>query len=167
MIESGYAGVTSRHIAEKAGLKSQLVHYYFPTMDALFVTLYAQVVEELAQRQDEVFKSPKLARALWDLTSDPKRVALTYEFVALANHRKSIRSAIEASGNRFREGDIKIISLILRKNGFGSISWLPVVAAILLESLARGLTLQNAMGITSGHPVVIAAVDRIIDWLDR
>src|SRR5580693_6739527 len=40
MTEEGYAAVTSRRVAEKAGLKSQLVHYYFGTMDELFVAVY-------------------------------------------------------------------------------------------------------------------------------
>ncbi|MDT5336021.1 MAG: hypothetical protein QOD90_1526, partial [Mycobacterium sp.] len=31
MIEDGYAAVTSRRVAERAGLKPQLVHYYFRT----------------------------------------------------------------------------------------------------------------------------------------
>ena len=37
MRESGYAAVTSRRLAAKAGLKPQLVHYYFRTMDDLFL----------------------------------------------------------------------------------------------------------------------------------
>ena len=37
MLEEGYAAVTSRRVAEKAALKPQLVHYYFRTMDDLFL----------------------------------------------------------------------------------------------------------------------------------
>ena len=40
MRDEGYAAVTSRRVAEKAGLKPQLVHYYFRTMDDLFLELY-------------------------------------------------------------------------------------------------------------------------------
>ena len=39
MREEGYAAVTSRRVAAKAGLKPQLVHYYFRTMDDLFIAL--------------------------------------------------------------------------------------------------------------------------------
>ncbi|MBV8930828.1 MAG: helix-turn-helix transcriptional regulator, partial [Mycobacteriaceae bacterium] len=31
LLEDGYAAVTSRRVAERAGLKPQLVHYYFRT----------------------------------------------------------------------------------------------------------------------------------------
>ena len=39
MREEGYAAVTSRRVAQRAGLKPQLVHYYFRTMDELFLAL--------------------------------------------------------------------------------------------------------------------------------
>jgi AcrR family transcriptional regulator len=40
MLEEGYAAVTSRRVAEKAALKPQLVHYYFRTMDDLFLAAF-------------------------------------------------------------------------------------------------------------------------------
>ena len=40
LLEEGYAAVTSRRVAAKAGLKPQLVHYYFRTMDDLFVAVF-------------------------------------------------------------------------------------------------------------------------------
>ena len=33
MVEDGYAAVTTRRVAAKAGLKPQLVHYYFQSME--------------------------------------------------------------------------------------------------------------------------------------
>ena len=35
LLEEGYAAVTSRRVGARAGLKPQLVHYYFRTMDDL------------------------------------------------------------------------------------------------------------------------------------
>src|SRR5205823_13649069 len=40
LLEEGYAAVTSRRVAAKAGLKPQLVHYYFRTMDDLFIEVF-------------------------------------------------------------------------------------------------------------------------------
>jgi TetR/AcrR family transcriptional regulator len=36
MLEEGYPAASSRRVAEKAGLKHPLVHYYFHGMDELF-----------------------------------------------------------------------------------------------------------------------------------
>src|SRR5206468_95194 len=42
MLEDGYAAVTSRRVAERAGLKPQLVHYYFRTMDEMFIEVFRE-----------------------------------------------------------------------------------------------------------------------------
>ena len=46
LLEEGYASVTSRRVAEKAGLKPQLVHYYFRTMEDLFLAVFHRRAEE-------------------------------------------------------------------------------------------------------------------------
>ncbi len=46
MLEEGYAAVTSRRLASKAGLKPQLVHYYFRTMEELFLEVFRRRAEE-------------------------------------------------------------------------------------------------------------------------
>ena len=37
--EDGYAALSARSVAERAGLKHQLVYYYFATMDDLLLSL--------------------------------------------------------------------------------------------------------------------------------
>src|ERR1700756_1229947 len=46
LLEEGYAAVTSRRVAERAGLKPQLVHYYFRTMEDLFLAVFHRRAEE-------------------------------------------------------------------------------------------------------------------------
>ena len=46
LFEEGYAAVTSRRVGAKAGLKPQLVHYYFRTMDDLFVEIFRRRADE-------------------------------------------------------------------------------------------------------------------------
>ena len=42
MLEEGYAAVSSRKVASRAGLTSQLLHYYFRTMDDLFIAVFVR-----------------------------------------------------------------------------------------------------------------------------
>lgn len=167
MTQSGYAAVTSRAVAERAGLKSQLVHYYFQTMDDLFVAVYRRVVDEITERQKAVLSADRPLRALWDLTSDPEGVTLTYELVALANHRKALRAEIAVIGNRLREGSVEILTRALERKGLSTTVWLPVLSALLFESLARSFSLQEAMGVTVGHAEAREMIDRLIDFLDH
>ena len=51
MLEEGYAAATSRRVAAKAGVKPALVHYYFPSMDELFLAVLRAGAEINLQRQ--------------------------------------------------------------------------------------------------------------------
>ena len=46
MVDEGYAAATSRRVAAKAGVKPALVHYYFPSMDDLFVAVLRDKAED-------------------------------------------------------------------------------------------------------------------------
>ena len=53
MLEEGYAAATSRRVAAKAGVKPALVHYYFPSMDDLFLAVLRAGAEVNLDRQRE------------------------------------------------------------------------------------------------------------------
>src|SRR5215471_9902657 len=85
LLEEGYASVTSRRVAARAGLKPQLVHYYFRTMDDLYLDVFRRRAEaNLARVEQAVAQDPSLG-ALWRLNAaDPGAAVFTTEFVALA-----------------------------------------------------------------------------------
>src|SRR5215470_9049592 len=57
MLEEGYAAVTSRRVAEKAGLKPQLVHYYFRTMGELYLAVFRRRADQGLEAQSAALKS--------------------------------------------------------------------------------------------------------------
>ena len=65
MLEEGYPAASSRRVAEKAGLKHQLVHYYFHGMDELFTASFRRSAERGLRVQAEALKSPQPLWALW------------------------------------------------------------------------------------------------------
>ena len=93
MLEEGYAAVSSRRIASRAGLPNA-IHYYFETMDDLFIELFRRGAARSLERQSEVLASAQPLWAFWDLLLDRSNGDLNTEFIALANHRKAIRSEI-------------------------------------------------------------------------
>src|SRR5689334_15456522 len=102
LLEEGYAAVTSRKVAARAGLKPQLVHYYFATMDDLFIALVRHGAEINLSRQAKALASPDPLRALWDFATDPAGATFTMELGALANHRKAIRAELASYAEKFR-----------------------------------------------------------------
>lgn len=113
MLEEGYAAATSRRVAAQAGVKPALVHYYFPSMDDLFVAVLQAGAEANLSIQQDAFADDSPLHALWELNS-AQGAALWMEFMALANHRKAIRSEIAGYADRFRELEEAAMASALR-----------------------------------------------------
>src|SRR6188508_2133338 len=92
LLEEGYAAVTSRRVAARADLKPQLVHYYFRTMDDLFLEVFRRRAEANVARIEKAVGDEPSLRDLWALNADPRGAAFMIEFVALAKHRPEIRA---------------------------------------------------------------------------
>ncbi len=117
MLAEGYAAVSSRRVAAEAGLKPQLVHYYFKTMDDLFLAMFRRRGDEGLVRQAAALASEQPVRALWEFSIDDAGTAMTMEFVALGNHRKEIRSEIAKYAGLLRDGQIASLATILDAAG--------------------------------------------------
>src|SRR5262245_21023139 len=162
MLEEGYAAATSRRVAAKAGVKPALVHYYFRTMDDLFLALFRKGAEAGLKRYEEALASDQPLRALWELSSEPNGTALLSEFQALANHRKAIRTEIVDYGERFRAMQIKALTGILGDAGV-DLDGVPAAAlAFIITAVAQLLTTEDVLGITAGHAETLALVERLL-----
>jgi AcrR family transcriptional regulator len=167
MLEEGYAAVTSRRVAARAGLKPQLVHYYFRTMDDLFLALYRRRADQGLERQARAFESPQPLWALWDLSCDPRGAALTMEFVALANHRKEIRAEFAVSAERYRAEQVAGLHAVLERHGVGVDQVPPLVLSVLMTSISQVLVIEHAsLGMTTGHAETISFVEELLRRLE-
>src|SRR5690606_18495282 len=57
MLREGYAGVTSRSVAAEVGINPPLVHYYFATLDDLFVAVLRRRAETNIERMRAALES--------------------------------------------------------------------------------------------------------------
>ena len=170
MLEEGYAAVTSRRLAERAGLKPQLVHYYFRTLEDLFLGVFRRRADEGLEVQARALESPQPLWALWRFGTDPTATRITMEFAALANHRKSMRAEIAYYAERFRDEQRKAISTALQRYGidadrdFGEVP--PVVWSVLITSVSRVLVMEQELGMSAGHKETVELVERYLRRLE-
>ena len=161
MLEDGYAAATSRRVAAKAGVRPALVHYYFPSMDDLFLAVLREGAETNLLRQREALADDEPLHALWTL-NNAHGARLLMEFMALANHRKEIRSEIVAYAARFGELEESAVTLAMRAHGVDMAEFPPVVMSMIVTSLARILVLERSLGITRGHADVTDFIERML-----
>lgn len=166
MLDEGYAAVTSRRLAHKAGLKPQLVHYYFRTMDELFLAVFRRRAEEGLAVQAQALQSAQPLWALWRFGTDPGFTRISMEFMALANHRKEMRTEIAYYAERFREEQRRAVTGALRRYGVKVDDVPPVVWTVLMTSLSRFLVLEQALGMSAGHAETLELVESYLRRLE-
>ena len=166
LLEEGYAAVTSRRVGARAGLKAQLVHYYFRTMDDLFTEVFRRRAEENLARFERAMAADPSLRTLWRLNADPRGAAFSIEFVALANHRKVIRVEIARYAERFRAAQLEALTAALAADGITTDQLPPIVALLMMTGLSQVLALEDALGVTAGHDATVSFVQSVIDRLE-
>lgn len=154
----GYSAVTSRRVAAQAGLKPQLVHYYFRGMDELYLAVFRRGADENLARLSAALDAPQPLRALWEMIRDPRGTRFMAEFTALAQRSEPVRAEIARYAEQFRRMQMEALSRHLAERGIEP-RIQPVVASVLMVSLSSVLASETALGITFGHAETEALVE--------
>ena len=166
MLEEGYAAVTSRRVAQKAGLKSQLVHYYFRTMDDLFLEMFRRQAEAGLVHQRELLSSARPLRALWEFNTESASTKFTVEIAALANHRKAIRAEIARYSELFRAAQLEVVSAVVDRDKIPPEVCDPTALVVLMTAIARVMSMEKNLGFSLGHKETVAYMERRLDELE-
>ncbi len=164
MLEEGYAAVSTRRVAKDAGLKAPLVHYYFKTTDDLFLEVYHRAVTQELEKLDGATSSEDALRVIWDSYRNSERTALAVEFMALANHRKSIGAEIARATEEARAQRARALEQLVDMDSVVPAGTSGEALSVLLIGIARTLVMEEGVGISLGHEDAIAFVEW---WLER
>jgi len=166
MLEEGYAAVSTRRVAAKAGTDKALVHYYFGTMDELFIAVFRRSAERGAERFRDALASPHPLWAMWDAMHDRPTTALMTELIALANHRKAVKTVMVENSRKFRHMQLDRLASALESYGVDPKEWPPAAVIVLLSGISRYLRTDESFGIDIGHDETIELVERHIQALE-
>jgi len=164
MLEEGYPSVTYRALATKARVTPSLVQYYFPSLDDIFVAAIKRYSERglkhLAESLERRAENP--LRAVWEYSWEEATGALITEFMALGNHRESVRTEIAAVTESVRRMQLGALVAKYGKNArpIGDLS-LPALQ-LLMSGLPKLLNLEKGIGVKSAHADVTKAFERYI-----
>jgi AcrR family transcriptional regulator len=162
MIEEGYAAVTTRRVAARAGLKPQLVHYYFASMDDLLLALVRRATARSRDAFARALASPKPLRALWEVSSDPDVTALTAEMMALANHRKAVQNELAEGARRLRRMQVDALAKLLAQLGVTNDVVRPDALMVVIASVSRVMVMEKSLGVSTGHKNTLAVVEHYL-----
>jgi AcrR family transcriptional regulator len=167
MLEEGYASVTSRRVGARAGISAPLIHYYFHSMDDLFVELFRRHADQALEVQSRVLSSDDQPLwALWEWTYDQGTTVLNQEFLALANHRKDVRDEIVEYAAKAHRIRLEAITRAFEARGIDTKAWPPLAISLLSETIAYGLASEKSYGIDTGHAELVAVIQRLLRTLE-
>ncbi|KPM51788.1 TetR family transcriptional regulator [Frankia sp. R43] len=166
MREDGYAAVSSRTVAKSAGVTPALIHYYFPTLDDLFVALFRRGAERNLERQEVLLASSQPLHEIWALVTDAARTALLTEFMALGNHRKIIRDEIAEYSKRSRRQLTDLLTSRMAQYEPGLAEIPPPALIFLIGAVSRAFVSEQAIGVSEGHAEMLELVERLLARLE-
>lgn len=129
-------------------------------MDDLFVEVLRAGADVALDRMRAALTDDDPLRTLWEINSDTRMTSLNTEFMALANHRKAIRTELKAYAERVRDIETAAVTVALRANGVDLAEYPPIAISILIAQTARNLCNESAVGVTQGHDELRALIDR-------
>ncbi len=160
--EAGYAAVTARQVASRAGLKPQLLYYYFHTMDDLVLAVVRGLNQKRLERFARALASRQPLRALWELNSNSSGASLSSELMSLAVRREALRAEIVRSAELFRRMQIQALSRLLGEQGVDQKAFPAAGIVMLAAALARTIVTESALGLSVGHAEALMFVERAI-----
>ena len=163
LVEVGYDGVSTRRLAEEAGVNHGLVHYYFGSIENMLVRMLERFTDRLVARQRELYASDlpfveKWRTAMRYLTSDD----LTYEKIwlelqALGWNHDELRERLARVNEEWRSVLLEAFEEPRRELGID----MPLEALVsLVMTFNLGMMLERLGGIDAGHR-------ELLDWIER
>lgn len=165
VIESeGCAAVTARRITSDLQLSRYSVHYYFGTIDELFVAIMRHESEKAKNWYAEVLASDNPLRLIWEhpATSDPK----IFEFSVLARRSETIAAEIKRSIDELNRIFVTAIERHLEMRGITP-TVPPIAIVTITLSVSRALGESSTFGVEAGHRETRAIVEEWIETFER
>jgi len=164
LIEQGYGAITTRKLAEQAGVNHGLVHYYFGSMEEVMVQVLERFTARLIERQRAMYSTdhPFLDkwRTAWgfqeeDLASGYSKIWL--ELQAAAWNRPELRQRVQQVNEEWRQVLTEALAPALREYRFDALSLEAAVSLVM--TMAQGYALERLSNITEGHAMLLSEID--------
>ncbi len=100
---------------------------------------------------------------LWEYSRDESTAALTTEFLALGNHRKSIRAEIAEVTEQVRRLQLETLRKASAGKGVTIGELTPDALLFLLTGIPKLIRLEEGVGVETAHIDIVRAFERYLD----
>ncbi len=162
LVSVGYAGITTRALAEEAGANHGLVHYYFGSMENLLARVLERFTERIIERQRAMYAAPevpfvdKWRTAMRYLDADREYQKVWCELQALAWNRPGLRERVAHVNAEWRAALREALAEPRERYGIA----MPLDALVsLVMTFNEGIILERLSGIETGQRELLRWID--------
>jgi AcrR family transcriptional regulator len=165
LVESGHASVTTRRLAEEAGVNHGLVHYYFGSIENVLARTLERFTSRLIERQRVLYAAEgpfvdKWRRAMSYLEADARYQKIWLELQALAWNRPELRARIAHVTGEWRAVLTEAFAQARAERELD----IPLPALVaLVATFNQGIMLERLIGIDEGHAELLAWIEEVLD----
>ena len=166
LVEVGYAGITTRKLAEEAGVNHGLVHYYFGSIENVLVRTLERFTDRQIARQRAMYAADvpfieKWRTAMRYLVSDDFAYEkVWYELQALAWNRPDLRGRVDRVNSEWRAVLTEAFAEARERYGIE----MPLDALVsLVITFNEGIILERLSGVEEGHAALLEWID---GWME-
>jgi AcrR family transcriptional regulator len=172
LVDVGYSGITTRRLADEAGVNHGLVHYYFGSIENVLVRTLERFTERLIERQREMYDADipfieKWRTAMRYLVEEDVRYEKVWlELQALGWNRLEMREHLAAVDAEWRAVLLEAFAAPHEQLGIE----MPLDALVsLVVTFNLGIMIERLSGITTGHEELLAWIDDFLEerWQRR
>jgi AcrR family transcriptional regulator len=163
LVDVGYAGITTRRLAEEAGINHGLVHYYFGSNENVLLRALERFTERLIERQRELYASDVPFIEKWRtamrylLSEDATYEKVWLELQALGWNHPELRGRLARVNAEWRAVLTEAFAEPHRELGIE----MPLDALVsLVITFNVGIMVERLGDIETGHR-------ELLDWIDR
>jgi AcrR family transcriptional regulator len=162
LVDAGHAGITTRRLAEEAGVNHGLVHYYFGSVENLLVRALERFTERMIERQRALYASEEPFVEKWRtamrflVAEDVTYEKVWLELQALAWNDAGLRERLARVNGEWRSVLTEAFREPHRELGIE----MPLEALVsLVITFNLGIIVERLGGIETGHR-------ELLDWID-
>jgi AcrR family transcriptional regulator len=167
--------VTTRRVAEAAGVKQGLVHYYFDSMEELLTQTLERFVNQLAELLEALYADPNLTFAekwrlgaqFWINEPTSRFPKIMLELLAMGWNMPSLQPRLaEEVHTRFRVIFETYFGQALRDYELDEDQFPLRVIVAAVTSFQLGLIVESLSGVHDGHDELLAWIQQWLDGLE-
>jgi AcrR family transcriptional regulator len=172
LVDAGHAAITTRRLAEEAGINHGLVHYYFGSIENVLVRTLERFTERLVERQREMYAADvpfieKWRTAMRYLVEEDVRYEKVWlELQALAWNRPEMREHLAEINGVWRAVLTEAFAAPREALDID----MPLDALVsLVVTFNIGIMVERLSGITTGHAELLEWIDNFLEerWQQR